>query len=359
MPKLYKNILLHIVICCSFLMIPYVFVRNSLFRFPDFIHSPHDRFTVFVYCIMLMFLYVNFYFLIPKLYFQKRYAYYIGALLIFLIILLSVYYQIDSKERHPHEHMRRELSIPMHNHNGELGGFHPFKKHKPPTMPLMNQLLFLYLIGIFITLFIKVKRDLEKMLIEKNQAELAYLKSQINPHFLFNTFNSIYALAIREHADKTADGMLKLSGMMRYIVSETNTDFVPLEKEINYINDFIELQRLRLDKGIILNYVLNGQIEDQIISPLVLIPFIENAFKHGVNPDEASEIGIQLNIRDDQLFLQVKNNKVHHAQALNDQMGFGIANTRSRLERIYPGKFQLDIQETALHYEVNLNLTLV
>ncbi|MBK7762058.1 MAG: histidine kinase [Bacteroidetes bacterium] len=239
------------------------------------------------------------------------------------------------------------------------GKFHPFKRHGPPTMPLMNQILFLYLIGIFVSLYIRVKRDLEQMLIEKNQAELAYLKSQINPHFLFNTFNSIYALAIREHADKTADGMLKLSGMMRYIVTETNTDFVPLEKEINYVNDFIELQRLRLDKGIVLHYVLEGKIEDQQISPLILIPFIENAFKHGVNPDEASEISIHVNIQSNNLSLHVKNNKVHHSQVINDQMGFGIANTRSRLERIYAGKFQLDIHDSATQYEVDLKLKLI
>jgi LytS/YehU family sensor histidine kinase len=223
----------------------------------------------------------------------------------------------------------------------------------------MMQLVFLYLIGIFISLFIRVKRNLNTIEHEKNNAELSYLKSQINPHFLFNTFNTIYSLAIKESADDTANGMLKLSGMMRYVVTESSSDFVPLQKELNYIHDYIDLQRLRLDKGVKLTYSLLGDAEDKQIAPLLLIPFIENAFKHGVNPDENSEITIQINIIEHELHLLVMNNKVRVNHTQNEQLGFGIDNTKTRLKLLYPSAHQLEILDTNNQYTVNLQISLV
>ena len=117
---------------------------------------------------------------------------------------------------------------------------------------------------------------------EKVNAELSYLKAQINPHFLFNTLNSIYSLAI-EKSDYTATAVVKLSSMMRYVITDASHKFVPLEKEINYISNYIELQKLRIDSSIKLMYTVTGDISDKKIAPLVLISFIENAFKYGVN----------------------------------------------------------------------------
>ncbi|GBL35591.1 uncharacterized sensor-like histidine kinase SE_0166 [Filimonas sp.] len=220
-------------------------------------------------------------------------------------------------------------------------------------------MLFLYLIGIFITLYLRIKMNLEAIEVEKNNAEISYLKSQINPHFLFNTFNSIYSLAIKENAERTANGMLKLSGMMRYVVSESSSDFVPLEKELTYINNFIELQKLRLDKGVKLNYELDGSFEDKRIAPLLLIPFIENAFKHGVNPDEDSSIIIRIIIDEDKLHLFVENNKVTTHHEMNEKMGFGIGNTRNRLKLLYPSNHTIVIIDTNRKYQVNLKLNLL
>ncbi len=195
--------------------------------------------------------------------------------------------------------------------------------------------------------------------VEKNSAEVSYLRSQINPHFLFNTFNSIYALAIKENAERTANGMLKLSGMMRYVVSESSSEFVPLEKELSYINDFIELQKLRIDSGVNLEYALKGIPEGKRIAPLLLIPFIENAFKHGVNPDEDSSIRILIDIGEDTLHLFVENNKVSIHHEKNERMGYGIENTRNRLSLLYPSNHTLVIVDTSKKYQVNLNLKLL
>jgi LytS/YehU family sensor histidine kinase len=150
--------------------------------------------------------------------------------------------------------------------------------------------------------------------------------------------------------------MLKLSGMMRYAVTETHKDFVPLDKEVSYITDFIELQKLRLDKGVRLEYEVIGSCADKQIPPLLLIPFIENAFKHGVNPDEDSSIQIHLRIQEESLELHVVNHKVSLGASVHEMMGIGIENTRNRLTYLYPGKHSLEIKETSSQYSVTLIL---
>ena len=118
------------------------------------------------------------------------------------------------------------------------------------------------------------------------------------------TFNSIYGLAVKEKADKTANGMLKLSDMLRYVLTDTQSDFVRLNKEINYINNYIELQKLRIESDTIIQYQITGNQNLHVIAPMLLIPFIENAFKYGINPGKESNIDIQIKIEDVLLLLQ-------------------------------------------------------
>jgi LytS/YehU family sensor histidine kinase len=207
-------------------------------------------------------------------------------------------------------------------------------------------------------MFLKINTRLKLTEEEKIRVELSYLKSQINPHFLFNTLNSIYALAIKENANKTATGMLKLSGMMRYVVTEASNELVSLEKEMTYINNYIELQKLRLDKSVMLNFEINGDIQNQKIAPIILIPFIENAFKYGVNPDEDSNIKIVISISKLQIILLVENNKVTANSNTIEKTGYGIKNTKNRLALLYPARYELDINETATFYTVKLKISL-
>ena len=141
------------------------------------------------------------------------------------------------------------------------------------------------------------------------KSELSFLKAQINPHFLFNTLNSIYALAIKKD-DKTADAVVQLSELMRYIMTNANDDVIALDKEINYINNFVQLQKTRLGNTVNVDYAVEGNAFGKCITPLILISFIENAFKHGVNPNQNSEIVIRITIVEDYLTLFVSNNKV-------------------------------------------------
>jgi sensor histidine kinase YesM len=190
---------------------------------------------------------------------------------------------------------------------------------------------------------------------EKLQAELSYLKAQINPHFLFNTLNSIYALAI-DKSDHTATAVVKLSGMMRYVLSEAHRDLVSLQKELEYISGYIELQRLRLDDSVQLHFAITGEVRDLRIAPLILIPFVENAFKYGVNPEEDSNISIGIDITGDELHLSVLNHKVTVQPA--EESGLGISNTRHRLSLLYPGQHDLHISDTPESFFVSLNMKL-
>src|ERR1700748_3501739 len=187
---------------------------------------------------------------------------------------------------------------------------------------------------------LKISNRLKLAEREKVNAELSYLKAQINPHFLFNTLNSIYSLAI-EKSDYTATAVVKLSGMMRYVITDASHKFVSLEKEINYISDYIELQKIRLDDSIKLSYSVSGDPADKIVAPLVLISFIENAFKYGVNAEENSEIKIHIDSTKGYVHLRVFNKKVKIQQVNTHTSGLGIENTINRLQLLYPGRHKL------------------
>ncbi|HRD40256.1 MAG TPA: sensor histidine kinase, partial [Bacteroidia bacterium] len=185
--------------------------------------------------------------------------------------------------------------------------------------------------------------------------ELSYLKAQINPHFLFNTLNSIYSLAIQK-SDETANAVVKLSGMMRYVLTESQNEFVSLQKELDYINNYIELQKTRLDSTIKLHYTITGTTTGKAIAPLILIPFIENAFKYGVNAEENSEITIEISVNEAAINLFVKNNKVSIRPDPENRSGLGIENTKSRLLLLYPGKHYLNIDDNSASFSVSLSI---
>lgn len=140
---------------------------------------------------------------------------------------------------------------------------------------------------------------------------------------------------------------------MRYIITNANDDVIALDKEINYINNFIELQKTRLGNTALINYTVQGSFYGKCITPLILISFIENAFKHGVNPNQKSEIKIQIDIEDENLHLLVSNNKVHYNSSEN---GIGLQNTIERLSHLYPKTHELKIDNNSEDYIVRLKI---
>lgn len=231
---------------------------------------------------------------------------------------------------------------------------------KPPgTLLLPVKLLLFFLLGSVSTLIsISVQTASRLRQVENNQlqAELRQLRAQIQPHFLFNTLNSIYALAIRQD-DKTPDTIVKLSEFMRYTIRDAHRDKVPLANEIDYIRNYIDLQKARLRDAVTVDYQLSGAVERVQIAPLLLFSFIENAFKYGVNPEEDSLIRIHIDIHPSNLRLEVVNNKVQISQ-LEESTGIGIQNARQRLHLLYPNVHDLRIIETRTHFHVTLHLVL-
>lgn len=198
----------------------------------------------------------------------------------------------------------------------------------------------------------KIRKNLEN---EKLTAELAFLKSQINPHFLFNSLNNIYSLAY-QGSDKTPTAILKLSEIMRYMLQDSNEPTVPLEREIRYLQNYIELQKLRFKDGAFVNFHYSGVDDQMRIIPLVLIAFVENCFKHGIVTDADTPLEIKLAVRDRLLTFEVRNKK--NLQNKDELGGIGLHNVKRRLELSYPGRYELEIENGGLIYYCKLVLHL-
>lgn len=202
----------------------------------------------------------------------------------------------------------------------------------------------------------RLKTSLEK---QNLLSEMALLKSQVNPHFLFNTLNNIYTLSYKQ--DKNApEAILKLSELMRYMLYEASDDIVSLEQEIRYICNYIELQRLRLKDPFNVNFMIRGSYQDKIIPPMLLIPFVENAFKHGISLQHPCAIDIELEVRENVLYFNTINNIVNPQRVRNEEndRGIGYKNVQRRLELLYPDRHLLKIHKTIDQYFVNLIIKL-
>ncbi|WP_153795747.1 sensor histidine kinase [Foetidibacter luteolus] len=201
----------------------------------------------------------------------------------------------------------------------------------------------------------KKKRELET---QKHAAEMAFLKMQVNPHFLFNALNNLFSLATIERSSKTADGIMKLSHMIRYMLyeKEDSNNRVSLQKEVDFLNSFIDLVKLRYDGGININFSIEGNITHQRIPALLLFPLLENACKHGILDDPLKPVNIELAITGTQLKFTVNN---YINSYLKDKTGgIGLENVKKRLELMYPGKHSIDIENSGGQFFVTIKLPL-
>jgi sensor histidine kinase YesM len=201
----------------------------------------------------------------------------------------------------------------------------------------------------------KQRKEMEN---QKLGAELSLLKSQINPHFFFNTLNSIYSLAIIK-SDKTPEAVVKLSEIMRYIIYDTERKLVPLSKEVEYIANYIELQRLRLPEEIKVIFKTKLGKEESVIEPLLLLPFVENAFKHGVDIEKGGVISVSITQTGNELQLHVENPLIDaDINNKSGQSGIGMNNTLKRLELLYHDNFSITNGPVKKNYIVDLILKL-
>lgn len=483
-----QQILLHITGWMVFLTLPLLFSPESLSLHAYLTNPPTQR-DLLAYLMVVVIFYLNFYWLIPRLYFHKKYlSFFLVGLLCFIPVIFLPGYLIspakdpghtpfgfigthsssrgnnlpdhpppfpgpppdsqppfagpppDGPLSHgtppegqapiPDAPSNKQVLIPATPPDEQPHDGRPSSPGSPPPghvliparppgqSPFMDlgQHLFLFLGMLFLALLLKIRDRWKQTEKDRLGAELSYLKAQINPHFLFNSLNSIYALAI-EKSDQAPEAIIKLSEMMRYVLNETGKEWVPLEKELGYIRSYIGLQQTRFGSSIPLDFQINAAAGDSPsslpdhdagktylggkhstshsssphlpetssnfpikspfeglkIAPLILIPFIENAFKHGVNAEENSNIRIRIDIngsslsavsreavpgRYKSLHLLVVNNKVTVRQPVDSHSGLGIGNTRQRLQLLYPGDHVLDIQDNAHDFQVSLTLKL-
>lgn len=201
----------------------------------------------------------------------------------------------------------------------------------------------------------------EKLLQEKLKTELDFLKSQVNPHFLFNTLNNLFSIAERDDHGELSAGIAELANLMRYMLYDCQANRVSIEKEITLLNSIIEIHSLRIaeEDQVVLAFEVDGDYIGKRIAPLLLVPFVENAFKHGIGLEGGNFIKIKLSVRDAILHFEVRNSMGNSPMnELEMHSGIGLENVKRRLELTYPGKYQLDFGQEGEIFAVNLMIEL-
>lgn len=218
-----------------------------------------------------------------------------------------------------------------------------------------------FLLASFIYRFMADRIALEKIekerTAERLSSELKFLRSQISPHFLFNIMANMVSMA-RQKSDQLESSLIRLSDLLRYMLYESAEEKFPVSKEILYLKNYIELQQLRFGEDLSLHLDIDGEAEDCTIEPMLLVPFVENAFKHGVGLVEKPYIDIVLQIRERQLSFAVANNYSGRDHSKDKSHGIGLENVRNRLKLLYPGKYKLVIDDNGGIYTVKLNIDL-
>jgi two-component system LytT family sensor kinase len=205
----------------------------------------------------------------------------------------------------------------------------------------------------------RYQNEKQVLLTQTIQSELRFLKSQINPHFLFNTLNNLYALTLKK-SDKAPEIVLKLSEIMRYMLYECNERRVPLSREIHYIYNYLDLERLRQPKDADIRFEVEGHVSEQMVAPLLFVPFLENSFKHGLNHAVGGGgfVRLKLSTSGEDLEFFIENSKVDQLPKQNHARsgGIGLVNVRQRLQIIYPENHDLEIIDEPNRYAVTLRL---
>lgn len=362
------QVIIHIAVWTGFLLLPFVSFSGS--RDAPFAPERRLQFLFFTINLCLMgFYYLHSLVLVPRLLAGRKTLLYIViilGLMGFFIYLPYLYFHfVDFPSPH----------FPAGNQPGNPPGTaapHNFQRpgggHRPHRFFLFQAsgTLFLFLLVMVISGGIKIINQLfraerrnEEIEREKATTELALLKSQINPHFFFNTLNNIYSLAVT-NSPGTAPAVMKLSSIMRYVLDDSRNNYVPLNKEIQFVENYIALQKDRITDKVTVQFSCEGNTDDKQIAPLLLIAFVENAFKYGVSTHQPSVITISVKISGTQLDFMANNQKFSTTMAGLSNTGIGLRNTRRRLELLYGnGKHSLHVDDDKNAFHVHLILDLI
>jgi hypothetical protein len=340
-----KRILIHILGSIAFLLLPIIFSPNFSFEF-EFFNQRGFQHEMLYFFLLLIFFYVAYYILIPKFFDQKKYIYLIFSVAFFYI----AFSWLSNLGNHQGiiEHMR--MSPPL-RHIKQPNWFNFILFHE------FNHHLFKFLIVFISALLIHINNKFKKIAKEKVDAELSFLKAQIKPHFLFNTLNSIYSLAIQK-SNEVPQAIALFSVMLRYITNEAHKNFIPINKELGYISSYVGLQKLRFENTVNVEFFVEGSTDEREIAPLLLSTFVENAFKYGVNPEKKSIIKISVFVSESEICLTVFNNKVLDQKTQITEGGLGLENVKKRLDLLYTNLYELDINDEKESYSILLKIKL-
>lgn len=355
-------LLTHVAAWIFFLSMPVLFV-NGMSESSNILAIVSSPYTWAFFITYLVIFYGHTWLVLPLLYGQKRYLLYAGM----VVALFAAVWLVRPFDRLVRDRqgggpvwMQRQGPSP-----GKAERFHPPHEagkdggRPAPRIDVVSIFLFIMVLAMSFALYSRQRqREAEERALraeaDKANAELSFLKAQINPHFLFNTLNNIYSLAAAR-SEHTADSLLKLSNIMRYVTDEVSEAFVPLEQEVAFISDYIDLQRLRLGTKTSVDFQVSGQLTDNRIAPLILITFIENVFKYGISKHEPAGIVIRVSATENDISF-FSQNKLYDVTRNVERTGIGIDNTKKRLEHLYPGRHALLIATDNGRFTVDLRL---
>lgn len=340
-----KLLLIHIGAWTLLLVVSMLFQRSMPVNFSIAFESSHEFQNLLSWSMLIVYSYVNYAFFVPDFYLKKKYSkyfFFVALALLFICLLPEVTDLI--------------WISPPPEEGYEFGAHESGRSLPPPPRGNQNfQFVLLFGLSTVVSIVTLLKDQLKSIENDRIKSELLNLKSQIQPHFLFNTLNSIYSLALTNH-EQTADKVFKLSKFLRYVIQEAEHDRVEIIKEVEYIIDYIDLQKSRYRDILKVDFEYELQNDNLKIAPLLLFSFIENAFHYGINPNAKSRIQIRLESSDKTVFMKVYNKKLNKTRT--DGTGIGMTNSQKRMELLYPGKHTLDIKESTEDFEVLLKIEL-
>lgn len=292
--------------------------------------------------------YIVLYFLMPKLLFKGKFGQFfislLGIILVFSAFIWFTYVWVQ----HP-------LFWANDNYVPDPLNFGKIFKNTSKIYPVVA----LAIVAKWFKFWYRQQKNNQALAEEKLQAELKFLKAQVHPHFLFNTLNNLYALTLKQ-SKEAPEVVLKLSDLLSYMLYDCRADTVALEKEVRLVEDYIALEKIRYGDRLNVSFNLFGEINGRSIAPLMILPFIENAFKHGVSEElDESWISIDLTLKSENLTLKVENSKSIQEVAedrFEYKQGIGLTNVKRRLEILYAEQYQLDIHESSESFLVVLKL---
>jgi sensor histidine kinase YesM len=291
----------------------------------------------------IIFCYPLIYFLIPKFFLTKKYWLFAISLTTLSVLVLFI------QDLYVYQHFGRVHSSTFRFIWGSIIGFifeGPFA-----------------IAGIFIAIkmlkaFYLKEEEKQTLITENANAELRLLKAQVHPHFLFNTLNNIYSFTLTKDSRATAL-MDKLIGLLNYMQVEGEYSLVPFEKEMKLIEDYVGLEKVRYGNRLRMEMSIERDYENKLIAPLLMIPFVENCFKHGASIARGQQwIKLNIRIEEGELYFEISNSKPPHNNSIPCKKGIGLSNVQKRLELLYPGKHSLAIESTSDTYTVHLQLSL-